>query len=235
MGAEVGAGVAPARYVPGVLLLLACATERGPRPAVDEVTYGGWVYDGPLYEGVIPEGTLTFAISEEEPVVAEQPYDDYPGYFLATLPRSQPFELRVDGVPDAYPTVWAGETPGSNGSWLQGAVFAGQMTYVDEMIAGLTPDAAPRALTDGAAHVWGMPADGADWDCAALTIQGAAPRCFALDDAGVLSEVAEGPFYWFFAFDVEPGVVDLAVDGATLETWTATPGDIVMAFWLEQG
>lgn len=217
------------------MFLLACATERGPRDPTDEVTYGGWVYDGPLYEAAVSEGALTFTLPEGDPVVAEQPFEGYPGYFLATLPPSTPFELRVDGVPDAYPTVWAGDTPGANGSWLQGAVFAGQVAYVDEMIAGLTPDGAPGALVDGAVHVWGMPADGETWDCATLRIQGAAPRCFALGDDGVLSEVTSGPFYWFFAFDVAAGPVTLEEDGVALETWTATPGDLVMAFWLEHG
>jgi len=76
-------------------LLLACGTERGLRDAPTEVTYGGWVYDSLLYEGVFAEGTVTFtlgadALAEGATVAAEQPYAGYEGYWLATLPPEAP-------------------------------------------------------------------------------------------------------------------------------------------------
>ncbi len=219
-----------------VSLLPGCGYERGVREAPEEVEYGGWVYLGPpSSEVVLADGPLTFSFAEAEPVVAEQPYDGYPGYWLATLPPGEPFQLRLEGE-GAYPTVWAGDTPGANGSWLAGALFAGEKAYIDELIAGLDlPLARPGALADGAIHLWGLPNDGTAWDCAAVRVQDTQPVCFVFDDEGVMSRVESGPFDWFFAFDLAPGDVVLDDGTGPIETWTAEPGDLVMAFWLEHG
>jgi hypothetical protein len=220
---------------PVLLLLLACGSERGLREAPDEVTYGGWVYQGPPADDVVlSDGPLTFTLGDEV-VLAEQPYADYPGYWLATLPPGAPFQLRVEGE-GAYPTVWAGDTPKANGTWLAGALFAGEKAYIDELFAGLDLGSTViGSLKRGAIHLWGVTNDREAWDCATITVQGAAPMCFAADESGALQRVTEGPVDWFFAFDLAPGEVVLDDGTGPIETWTATDGDLVMAFWLEHG
>ncbi|MES2640955.1 MAG: hypothetical protein V4850_15805 [Myxococcota bacterium] len=221
-------------------LLLACGTERGLRDAPTEVTYGGWVYDSLLYEGVFAEGTLTFTVGgdilAEPSVAAEQPYEGYEGYWLATLPPKAPFELRVEGE-GAYPTVWAGDTPGANGTWFPGALFAGGTVEIDALLAGLVlPEGvAPGALAEGAIHLWGRPSDGTDWDCAAVKVNGVVPLCYVLEEDGSLRPVGEGPFDMFFAFDLPPGQVVLEDGFGGGEAWTAVEGDLVMAWWVVHG
>ncbi|MFN7145189.1 MAG: hypothetical protein ACK4YP_15540 [Myxococcota bacterium] len=218
-----------------LLLLLACGSERGVRAAPDEVTYGGWVYEGPPSgEVVLADGALTFTLPGAEPVAAEQPYAGYPGYWLATLPPGVPFQLRVEGA-NVYPTVWAGDTPEANGTWLAGAVFAGEKGYVDGLFESLELGSPIGALDRGAVHLWGLPNDAAAWDCAAIRVQDTAPVCFAADETGALVRVTEGPVDWFFAFDLAPGEVVLDDGSGPIETWTAAEGDLVMAFWLEHG
>ncbi len=219
-----------------LFLLAACGTERGLRDAPTEVTYGGWIYDSPLYEGVFADGTVTFTLPAdvaEEPVAAEQPYEGYDGYWLATLPPSTPLQLRIAGE-GAWPSVWAGDSPGADGAWFAGVVFAADQAYVDAMLLALDlPEGVvPGALADGAVHLWGAPLDGADWDCAAVRVNGAAPVCYTVAEDGVATRVTEGPFDLFYAFDLAPGEVVLEDGFGGRETWTAAAGELVMAWSL---
>jgi hypothetical protein len=213
-------------------LVGACGAERGVRPLEDEVSYSGWVYDSPKYEALVVDGPLTFTLPDADSVEAVQPYEDYAGYWQATLPRSTPFTLRVEAE-GAYPTVWAGDTPGADGSWLQGNLFAGGIEVIDGVLASLDlPDTVtPRALADGAVDVWGVPLDGSDWDCAAVRVGGTAPFCFDQGDDGTLTRVADGPFDWFFAFDLPPGDVRVEDGFGGEETYPTQAGDLVLAFW----
>lgn len=222
-------------------LFLACGAERGPRDAPTEVAYGGWVYDSLLYEAVFAEGTLTFTVPTNaapagEALAAEQPYEGYDGYWLATLPPSVPFELRVEGE-GAYPSVWAGDTPGANGTWFPGAVFAAGSVEVDALLAGLDlPEGVvPGSLAAGAIHLWGRPSDGTDWDCAAVLVNGATPLCYVLEEDGSLRRVDAGPFDMFFAFDLPPGEIVLSDGFGGGEAWAAVEGDLVMAWWVVHG
>ncbi|MDP2315320.1 MAG: hypothetical protein Q8P41_20655 [Pseudomonadota bacterium] len=229
--------------MPYSLLLLAlplvgCGAERGLRDAPTEVTYGGWVYDSPRYEGVLALGDLTFTLPSDvapEPVAAEQPYEGYEGYWLATLPPGVPFQLGVSSD-NAYPTVWAGDSPGANGTWFVGAVFAAETTYVDALFAGLDlPEGtAPGALADGAVHLWGTAYAG-EWDCSVVTVNGTAPFCYVLAEDGTLARVTTGPFDMFFAFDLAPGEIVVEDGFGGREAWTADPGDLVMAWWMVRG
>lgn len=217
--------------VPGCLLLVGCEAEQP-----SDVTYGGWVYDGPSSsETVLADGALTFTVAGEE-VPAEQPYSGYPGYWVATLPPHEPFQLRVESEA-AYTSVWAGDTPSANGSWFAGALFTPERVWFDELIASLDLPfgVSPGALSDGAIHAWGLVNEPDAWDCAELTLQGAAVQCFAFDDEGVASRVTSGAFDWFFAFDLAAGEVLLEEGGQVVESWTAQEGDVVMALWLEHG
>ncbi|MDP2305422.1 MAG: hypothetical protein Q8P18_05300 [Pseudomonadota bacterium] len=222
-------------------LLAACGAERGLREAPAEVTYGGWVYDSLLYEAVFADGTLTFTVPtaaapEGEALAADQPYEGYDGYWLATLPPNVPFALRLLGE-GTYPTVWAGDTPGANGTWFAGALFATKVVDVDALLAGLDlpKGLVPGALSAGAVHLWGRPFDGTDWDCATVTVNGAAPLCYLLEEDGTLTRTEAGPFDMFFAFDLAPGEIVLMDGFGGGEAWTAAEGDLVMAWWMVHG
>lgn len=222
-------------------LLVACGTERGLREAPEVVTYGGWVYDSLLYEAVFANGTLAFDVGDDVlveggDVAAEQPYEGYDGYWLAELPPNVPFELRVEGE-GVYPSIWAGDTPGANGTWFPGALFSTGIADVDALLAGLDlPEGVvPGPLAEGAVHLWGHPYDGADWDCAAVRVNGAVPYCYVLEEDGTLTRVDAGPFEMFFAFDLPPGEIVLEDGFGGGEAWTATEGDLVMAWWMVHG
>ncbi len=223
------------RLLPSLLLLLgACGAGRGQRPAAADVTFSGWIYDSPAYEEVLADGALSFALPSGSAVDASQPYPAYPGYWSATLPASTQFSLRLTGE-GAYPSVWAGDSPGSDGSWLPGALFAADTVYVDALLLAVTEDTslAPGALADGAVHLWGMPEDGSDWDCAAVRVAGVAPLCFAVgDEDGSLIPVMDGAFDWFFAFDLVPGSVVVEDGFGGEEVWPTQSGDLVLAFWM---
>ena len=157
-----------------------------------------------------------------------QPYEDYPGYFVVTLPQSVPVEVRVE-APGAFPALWAGWTPAAPGNWLAGTLFGGDPAYMADLWVGLGfPDAAASLAGGEVVHVWGSPYD-AGWDCAAVLVGGAPPRCFAFSDDGTVAEVTEGEFDYFVAFDLPPGdvVVDSGLGG--VHTYPATGGEVVMA------
>lgn len=219
-----------------LLLLLACGSERGVREAPTEVSYGGWIYDGPSAEGVFTGGDATFQF-EDEAIAAEEPYEGYPGYWMPEdpLPPDAPFQLTLSGA-GSYTTAWAGDTPSANGYWLPGYLFAMPPDYWEGLVEGLglPTGQRPDGVDEGGVHLWGLPLD-EDWQCEDLLVNGEAPRCYAISDDGVLSAVDEGPIDWFFAFDLEPGevVLDDGLGGG--ETWTVDAGTIVMALWLAHG
>ena len=217
-----------------LLFLVACGAGRGQRPAASDVTFSGWIYDSPAYEDVLAEGALSFALPSGSPVDTSQPYPSYPGYWSATLPASTSFSMRLTGE-GAYPSVWAGDSPGADGSWLPGALFAAEQTYIDDLLLTVTEamSPAPTALADGAVHLWGMPQDGSDWDCAEVRVAGVAPLCFVVaDEDGSLTSVTEGAFDWFFAFDLAPGSVVVEDGFGGEEAWPTQAGDLVFAFWM---
>ena len=65
-----------------------CASERGPRPADEVITWSGYVLGGPASteEDVLADGAVQFLTGEGEGVAAEAPYTDYPGYWTVDLP-----------------------------------------------------------------------------------------------------------------------------------------------------
>lgn len=216
--------------------LLACGDARGPRDPSDTVEYSGYVLSGPTdTETLLTDGTATFTPDEGEAVEAEQPYEDYPGYWSAELPTGTPFTLRLAGS-GAYPSVWRGRAPGADGTWFSGALFGAERTQVDTFLAGLDVPlgSSPAALGEGeVAHLWGYPWSAEGWDCALLTVNGEPALCYFQDpDTGSLTRVQQGAFTWFVALNLEPGgvVVDSGVGGA--ETYQVAGGDMVYAFWL---
>lgn len=233
----------PARlFAVSAALLTACGAERGVREPPTAVTYGGWVYDSLLFEAVLTAGAVTFTVPTEaepqgEALAAEQPYEASQGYWLVTLPPNVPFELRIEGGEGFYPSVWAGDTPGANGTWFPGAVFGTSIAEVDALLAGLDLPlgVAPGSLGGGAIHLWGRPYDGTGWACETVTVNGVAPLCYTLGPDGSLTRVSSGPFDMFFAFDLAPGEIVLEDGFGGAEAWTAVEGDLVMAWWMVHG
>ena len=210
-----------------------CSPQRGLQPAEAEVSYAGYVYATPDTEGEpFTAGTMEFQPGEGEPVHGEQPYpEDYPGYWWATLPASESFELRISGD-DVYTTRWAGHAPASDGGWFAGTLFAANKVWTDELFAQVAPDAGK--LSEGAIHRWGLPYDPDAWDCTSVRVQGQPVRCFAFDpDTGDLVPVESGAFDWFFAVDLAPGAVEVDSGIGGKFVYTAEPGDLVMALWFQ--
>lgn len=223
-------------FVASALLFAACESERDTRPAADEVAFSGWVFESPAStedDAVLGDGTLTFQLDgEDEPVEAEQPYEDYPGYWTATLPAKAPFTLRIEGD-GLHPSVWAGDAPGADGSWFAGTLFGAETSFVDDWFAALAEAEGftVQPLGTDVVHVWGQPLDGSVWDCAAVRVAGTRPRCYAVDDTGAMTPVDAGPFDWFFAFDLPPGDVEVDSGLGAVEVYPTTGGELVWAFW----
>lgn len=212
-------------------MLAACVDERGPRPAEDEVEYAGYLYQGPdvSEETRLAEGSVQFLPDGADAEIdALQPYEDYPGYWSVTLPAAVGYTLRIEAE-SAYPAVWAGTAPANDGSWFGGALFGGDAAQVDDFLASLGLAVEAETVT-----VIGSPWDAEAWDCAAVTISGAAPSCFLQDpETGLLSEVREGALTWFVETGVPAGDVTLDSGLGGVHTWPTIAGDIVYAFWFQ--
>lgn len=219
-----------------LLLLLACGTERGPREAGEVVSLAGYVYEGPSAssETVLAEGALTFQLDDGTVADAVQPYEDYPGYWAASLPASTGYSLRVE-ADGAYPAVWRGRSPAADGTWFSGALFGAAVAEVDTWLAAFSLAAGlpMEALVNGeVAHVWGTAWDAEAWSCQSVRVNGEPVTCFVQDAVtGLVVPVQTGSFSWFLAPDQPPGeiVVDSGLGG--VETYTAEGGDLVYAFW----
>lgn len=218
-----------------LLLLAGCGAERGQRAFSEEVSFAGWVYESPSSteaEAVLADATLTFDVAGAL-VAAEQPYEDYPGYWAVALPSAAPFTLRIEGE-GLYPSVWAGDAPRSDGSWFSGALFGAEQGFLDDWLTTLAEGTGLSIgpLGGDNSHVWGYPLDGSVWDCAAVRVADERVHCFAVQEDGTLAEVTEGPLDYFFAFDLPPG--DIVVDSGlgAVEVYPTTGGELVWAFWL---
>lgn len=216
--------------------LLACADERGPRPATDPVEYDGYIYAGPTdTETLLDAGRIEFLPEgADTPILATQPFEEVPGYWRANLPAGSPFTLHVVGS-TGYTALWHGTAPTNSGSWFTGALFGADVTQVDAFFTSLPLpiNITPQYLGDGQiAHLWGYPwiADG--WDCALITVNEVHPLCYLQDpETGQTTRVESGPLTYFVALNLLPGpvVVDSGIGGT--ETYQVEGGDLVYAFW----
>lgn len=215
-----------------LLVVLACDTPE-PEPPPDSVTWSGWVYASPevgdetrLEEGFVTAWPEPFT---GDPVAAEQPYADYPGYWQLEVPPSIPLNLRLSGE-GIRPTVWAGDSPGASGSWFSGALFAATDAWLEDLFDAVDGDG--DAWVDAARQdqvlLVGAPADDSV-DCATLEVNGEPPTCWVVDADGVVSRVREG-VPSLFAAAVGAGDVVVAAGDAE-EHYVADGGDVVFAYF----
>lgn len=218
------------------LLLLACASERGPRAGDGVAEFDGYIFRGPsaAEEQVLDTGEVVFHTADGD-LAAEQPFEDYPGYWRVDIPVGVPYELTLR-ADDAWPVRWAGTAPGGDGAWFSGALFAGDLTLVDELLSTLGPpghesmDPADTSVT----HVVGSAWDAEAWDCARLRVNDAPATCYAVDaETGIAVEVTEGPLSYFVSLGLPAGPVTVDSGLGGVHTYAAEGGEIVYAFWFQ--
>lgn len=223
-----------------LLWLTACAT-----PVEDDglVTWSGWVFaDGETSEEArFAAGHVTFwpaPFAESEPVAAEQPYEDYAGYWSVALPPTTPVLVRITGEA-TRPTIWAGDSPTADGNWFAGALFAVSDPWVEAHFErlGLDGDAWLAHLAAGEVLVIGYPAN-AEVGCEDLRVElvdgtAATTSCWLQSDDGEVAPVVSGELTWFAAH-LPAGELRVAFGGAA-EEYVAEPGDVVMAWYLSGG
>ncbi len=217
-----------------VIVLGACASERGYRGADDVATWSGWVYAAPPTAEEPPTldvGDVVFLPDEGAAVAAWSPYTDLPAYRSVDLTPGVAVSIVVTG-PDAYPAVWRAQAPVADGAWSNGALFGAQAeylaaTYADFVDWGVTPP----ALGEGV-HLWGRPLVPEDWTCDEVRV-GARPAdlCLTIREDGRLWPTVSGPVDRFYVFGLDAGEVVLTADGFE-ERWVAPAGSVVFAYWL---
>jgi hypothetical protein len=169
-----------------------------------------------------------------EPVLATEPYEDYPGYWSVDLPPSARFTVRLSTDPVA---VWRFWSPDRDASWFAGALFGADAVGVDALLTSLGESV--RSLPEsGLATVIGAPWGAlwtgdteALWSCADIRVAGVAPVCFSVDADGVVSSVADGPLSYFVATDVPAGDVLVESGLGAEDTYPLAAGEVGMAYW----
>lgn len=232
---------------PLLLLLTGCLSFTEQREAPEAVFWSGWVIADLATQtepvalaggGVDITGPDGASVADTS---AEQPYDDSPGYWQLQLPPATQIALRLTG-PDVLPWVWRTQSPGGNGLWLTGALFARDAETVDGFLASVDTlpgvSAAPIEGSDRSL-VWGEPLDPSDWIGATIVVidgEGveAAVLPLTTDDSGALVTAGpDDPIDLFLGLDLAPGTVEMTVtaaDGGTTRTvWPAQGGDVLSA------
>jgi hypothetical protein len=229
------------------LLLLACSSEPISQP--DVTTWEGWVYadipgdDTPGLE----EGTITMSdLNGEATTRGEQLDDGRPAYWTLEVPPDQEVSIRIEG-PEHYPTVWRGRTPGSDGYWYSGAIFAVATVTFDGFLESLsTLMDAPIGEGEGVS-LYGeplplTPADLDAWTDATITIYDGDgnihPAITLVQDeltGGLMLPGPEpAPIAAFVATDLAPGDIALVIDASdgrsTVMEYRSQAGDLLSAF-----
>ncbi|HJN75229.1 MAG TPA: hypothetical protein QGF58_14975 [Myxococcota bacterium] len=224
------------------MLLLACYVVT-PEPS-SEVTVQGWVYDSPLAgEGeVISTGSVTYLDNNlVELTEAEQPFPSYPGYWRATIPADEEYNLVIDGGEGYHPAIWRGRAP--TGDAQSFPVFGFRSEQVDTFFEDLeaVTGVDVHVGTEDLVHVWGSPNDpeSVSGDEIGVYANGGAGGvlAFAVNDEGVLEQTVDSPVHYFFAFNLEPGEIVVAFDqdGVVTEEAYATVGGDIVAPWYFEG
>ena len=233
----------------GVVLAAGCAAE----PLDDGlVTWSGYVYTSPQADvlfskfavGATGDETLEFVATvpaedgaedgaggiAAEPVLATEPYEDYPGYWSVDLPPSARFTVRLSTDPVA---VWRFWSPDRDASWFAGALFGAEADGVDALLTSLG-EVVRSPADSGLATVIGAPWAGdteAPWSCADIRVAGVAPACFSVDADGVVSSVADGPLSYFVATDLPAGDVRVESGLGAEDSYPLAAGEVGMAYW----
>jgi hypothetical protein len=225
----------------GVTILSACTAA----PADDGlVTWSGYVYTSPqsdvLFsasaEGATGDETLEFVAdagadgAAVKPILATEPYDDYPGYWSVDVPPSTPFTVRLSTEPAA---VWRFASPDRDASWFAGALFGAEAEGVDALLMGLG-DSVRSPADSGLVTVIGTPWSGAEepaWACEDVRVADVVPACFVVDADGVVTIVQAGPLNYFVATDIPAGDVRVESGLGAEESYPLVAGEVGMAYW----
>ena len=208
------------------------------REETSEVTYAGWISEGPMGSDsvMLSTGTVTFHDADGElQWEAEQPFADSPGYWRVVLPPSTPFNLRIESE-NAYPAVWRGRSPNESGIWLSGALFSWPHASIDPLFEALAESLEIEISdlkTDDVVHLWGQVLNREDADVSDWPIRDGEGRrveayTFRQQEDGALQYVEEAPIDYVFAFDLAPGAVEVA--GVLYESQA---GDLLAPWWFE--
>lgn len=207
------------------------------------VAWSGWVYSDPetsdetrLVEGTVSVCTEPFAT--EEQYAAEQPYDDYLGYWEVRVRPGVPVNVVVQPV-EGRRTLWAGDTPTSTGNWFSGSLFSAGDVWLDSVLEMLTDEGDDwlARLDAGLVLVLGAPGNAlVGCEDLLVTAEGgipSIPACWALNEDLEPVRVEAGPVEWFLAL-VPPGEVSVGI-GTSAERYRAEAGDVVMPWYLTGG
>ena len=236
------------------IALSGCTLLTEQRTDPTSVYWSGWVLADLPTQGTTPAldaGTVDFTDLDGNLIAsADQPYADSPGWWEVEVPIDTDVAVRVEGSPDSpsdlpalAPMVWRGHTPDGRGVWLQGALFARDLEWLDTFFSDLSSIGLhPGALADGeVAHLWGEPLDPDAWAGATIEVTGddgqpAQVLTFTVDDDGAMTEARGGRVDIFLAINLPPGITSLhveAVDRSPLDvTWPTRGGDLLSAVYI---
>ncbi|MCB9762880.1 MAG: hypothetical protein H6739_23975 [Alphaproteobacteria bacterium] len=251
------------------LWLLAGCEVIGPflyevRAPTDEVTLSGYIYNGPFPSEDAPtitgkDASITaYDADDGETVLAagEEIYPDtYPGYWQLTLPPETPYLMRIDGGADAWPALWAGESPPGDGLFpgtaalgdgVRAGVFGWPRDVTDDTFAAIAEQERVDLfdLADGAVvHLWGGPAVPEDIRGDRIYVEDGAGRpatvyAYAVDpESGALVRTNDAPVHHFFAFNLVPGAVLVRFEGDNNDATTLyfTDGGEIVSPWFFEG
>lgn len=217
--------------------VLACALEE---ESDTGVSWAGWVYagletsdDDRLVEGAVTVWAEPF---DGPQLAAAQPFEDYPGYWEAIVPPATPVNVRITSEL-MRPTVWAGDTPSTEGNWFGGSLYGLTDPELEDIFDALgeNGDAWVAAVAAGGVVMLGSPA--AELDCASIALidgggSSSPVRCWSADEEGGVAEVTEGAFSFFAVAVSTPGLLSLTLDGVPVESFASDAGDLVMAHYL---
>jgi len=222
-----------------MLLLTGCVSLTPSTEAPTEVSVQGWISQSPLAaeDEVMATGEVTyFDLNLIELTAAEQPFQNYPGYWRATLPADEEYNLVVDGGDGYYPALYRGRAP--TGDALSFPIFGFNAAQIDPFFESLEEVIGVdiHIGTEDLVHVWGT----VDPDYAvagseiAVYSNDAAVGVFPffINDDGVLEQSVDDDADYFFAFNLAPGRVTVAFeeDGVvTEERYDCLGGEIVSA------
>lgn len=217
-------------------LLIACVVVD--EPTTDSVEWSGFVYLGESTdsEDRLADGLASLDVPGMH-IHGQQPYEDYPGYWVFAVPPGQPATLRLEGT-GVMPTLWAGDTPTKDANWLGGTVFAATENYTENLFEDFGEDGDQWVLGSGSIDVLiiGIPSE-PEWACAdvGVAVVGSAAEfpvtCWAIseDDTYVRAE-GDVPAV-AFAVIVPAGETTLRFKQA-VESYATLAGDVVLAYYL---
>lgn len=219
-------------------VVLGCVA--GEETALDTVEWSGFVYLGESTdsEDRLAEGLVSLDVPGMH-IHGQQPYEDYPGYWVFAVPPAEPATLRVEGT-GALPTLWAGDTPTKDANWLGGTVFAATERYVENLLETLGEDGDDWVLGTDSIDVLmlGLPSE-PDWTCGDVVVEVGDPAdstpyavtCWTISEDGTyLIAEADSPAVAFAAI-VPAGETTLRFKNA-VETYATLGGDVVLAYYL---